>query len=150
MSKYLNEIFNDIELDATIIDVYDGDTVTIEAEFPGVKKLDGNPLLIKFKLRMMGYDTSEKRTKDPNEKRIALLCRDKLAEKILNKKVKVRCQSLDKYGRLLGTIICNNENVNQFMLDKNYGYAYGGKTKKKPIYHEDNSYTIDGKVYKIG
>lgn len=149
MSKYLNEIFNDIELDATIIDVYDGDTVTIEAEFPGVKKLDGHPLLIKFKLRLSLIDTPEKKGRDLNEKRMAIYARDKLAEKILNKKVKVRCQSLDKYGRLLGTIICNNENVNQFMLDKNYGYTYLGGTKKKPIYHEDNSYTIDGKTYKM-
>ncbi len=150
MSRYLDEIFNNIRLKATVIDVYDGDTCTIETEFPGVKKDDGSPLLIKFKLRMMGYDTAEKRTRDENEKRIAYLCRDVLSDKILNKQVQVFCQSLDKYGRLLGTITCAGENVNDFMVNGNYGYIYGGKTKEKVTYNEDDSYIINGVTYRIG
>ena len=149
MALYLDEIFNNIILDAMVIDCRDGDTCTIETEFPGVKKDNGEPFLIKFKLRMVGYDTAEKRTRNANEKRIAYLCRDVLSDKILNKKVKVFCQSLDKYGRLLGIITCDGENVNDFMVNNNYGYAYGGKTKSNVTYNNDNSYIINGVTYSI-
>ena len=149
-SKYIDEIFNNITLDAKVIQVYDGDTCTIEFPFPGVvKKDDSSPLLVKFKLRMLGYDTAEKRTRNKNEKRIAYLCRDALSNKILNKDVQVECASLDKYGRLLGKITYDNEDINQYMLDSNFGYIYTGGTKAKVTYNEDNSYIINGVTYLI-
>ena len=149
-SKYLNEIFNNIEVDAKVIDVYDGDTVTVEFPFPNVTTKDKNKdLIIKFKVRMSGYDTAEKRTRDRNEKRIALLCQKALSNRVLNKTIKLKCESLDKYGRLLGIIYCDNENINEYMLSSNFGYSYGGGKKANIKYNEDNSYEINGNKYII-
>ena len=150
-SKFLDEIFNNIQLTAKVINVYDGDTITIETQFPGVvQKSNYEPLLIKFKVRMDGYDTPEIRTRDDNEKRLGYIARNILSQKILNEEVKVICKSLDKYGRLLAIITHKNENINSFMLEHNYGMVYTGGTKAKPLYNDDNSYVINGVSYVMG
>ena len=149
-AKFLDEIFNNVDLKAKVIEIYDGDTCTIETEFPGVVHRDSStPLLIKFKVRMMGYDTPELRTRNLNEKRLGYICKQVLSNKILNEDVTIKCKSLDKYGRLLGTIICKNEDINEYMIVNNYGMTYDGGTKKDVIYNEDNSYVIDGVTYRL-
>ena len=115
---------------AKVVDVYDGDTVTIVI----FNKLGFE----KHKLRLFGIDTPEmkpSKTMSNREEHIrkAHLAKDKLIERILNKIVQVDINGYDKYGRLLGTIYIkkcyNNENINNYMLDNNYGYAYDGGTK---------------------
>ena len=153
MAKYINEIFNNVKLKAEVIEIYDGDTITVKTNFPGVwtrSENDLQPLPIKFKLRMIGYDCAEKRTKNKNEKRMSLIARQALCDKILNKEVDLECKSLDKYGRLLAIVKHNGENVNDFMVKKNYAYVYGGKTKAKVEYNDDDSYCIEGKKYIMG
>nr|QFG74086.1 MAG: hypothetical protein [Megaviridae environmental sample] len=114
-----------------IVDVYDGDTVT------GVIYL--HMKYQKFKIRMLGYDSPE--MKPPlnqenrlEEKRQALIARNALANKIMNRIVKLECGHWDKYGRLLGVIytsgLCGKMNVNQWMLDNSYGYPYDGGKKQ--------------------
>jgi endonuclease YncB( thermonuclease family) len=56
--------------------------------------------------------------------------RDLLREKILNKVVQVECDDLDKYGRLLTVIYIDGENVNQWLIDNDYAFAYDGGTKR--------------------
>lgn len=53
-----------------------------------------------------------------------------------NKKIiDVECGTWDKYGRLLATFTTDNDGqqlcVNEVMVEKGYGYAYDGGTKKK-------------------
>ena len=115
---------------AKVVDVYDGDTVTIVI----FNKFGFE----KHKLRLYGIDTPEmKPSKNlPNREehiRKAHLAKDKLIERINNKIVQVDINGYDKYGRLLGTIYIKScyskENINQYMLNNNYGYAYDGGTK---------------------
>ena len=117
---------------AKVVDVYDGDTVTIII----FNKLDFE----KHKLRLYGIDTPEMKPSRsmPNRDehiRKAHLAKEKLSELIFNKIVQVDIIGYDKYGRLLGTIYkksCfNQENINQYMLNNNYGYAYNGGTKNR-------------------
>lgn len=109
-----------------VIDCYDGDTITVV--FWHNRKYQ------QFKIRMMGYDSPEKRSKNPAEKEAALQAKQYLEELILQKHVFLDCHKFDKYGRLLGTVYLNRfkgESVNQMMMDAGHGYPYLGGTKKE-------------------
>ena len=118
---------------AKIVNIYDGDTCKAVFKF--------GDELYRWNIRMAGYDTPEMRPSrsDPNrdkEKEAAIKSRDYLKSLIMNPKqlVYIKCGEFDKYGRLLAEIFINKDDkisVNQMMIDGEYGYQYGGGTKKK-------------------
>tara|TARA_B100000900_G_scaffold401209_1_gene405633 strand:+ start:34 stop:465 length:432 start_codon:yes stop_codon:yes gene_type:complete len=109
-------------VEAKIISVYDGDTV--KAIFPL------NNTLYKWNCRLTGIDTPEIRTSDRLQKKFGYEVRDHLRTKILNKVVTLKCQDLDKYGRLLTEIWIGEQNINQWLIDSGYAFAYDGGTKQ--------------------
>ena len=111
-------------IEAKIISVYDGDTV--KAIFP----LNG--VLYKWNCRLIGIDTPEVRTSHKLEKKYGYIVRDHLRNKILNKVVQLKCGDLDKYGRLLVTIFCENNtcDVNNWLINNKYALPYDGGRKK--------------------
>ena len=109
-------------VEAKIISVYDGDTV--KAIFP----LNG--VMYKWNCRLTGIDTPEIRTSDRLQKKFGYEVRDYLRDKILNKVVTLKCQDLDKYGRLLTEIWFDEQNINQWLIDSGYAFAYDGGTKQ--------------------
>jgi len=109
-------------VEAKIISVYDGDTV--KAIFP----LNG--VMYKWNCRLSGIDAPEIRTSDRLQKKFGYEVRDHLRSKILNKVVTLKCQDLDKYGRLLTEIWFEQQNINQWLIDSNYAFAYDGGTKQ--------------------
>lgn len=115
---------NDIETLAKVVSVYDGDTVKIV--FPVHKTM------YKWNCRIAGVDTPELRTKCEIEKKYGYEVRDKLREKILDKIVKVKCGDFDKYGRLLVTLQCENDDcsVNDWLIQNKYALKYEGGTKQ--------------------
>lgn len=108
---------------AKCVDVYDGDTITV------VFKHDNK--YQKFKVRMLGYDSPELRTRDADEKEYAREAKKQLSEKLLGKIFKLECGKFDKYGRLLGTVVLNGVNINEWMIESNMGVRYDGGTKQK-------------------
>ena len=135
----LNDLTDDIELftlegknfDAKIVRVYDGDTCF------AVFYLNNQP--VKFKIRMFGYDSPELKPSLslPNrEKEIkkANEAKSEMEKLVLNKIVRLECGGWDKYGRLLGKIYLKNDNkelyLNEYMIEKGFGYSYFGGTKK--------------------
>lgn len=116
-----------------VVDVYDGDTVTIVL----FNKLGFE----KHKLRMYGYDSPEMKPKRdlPNrdqEIEKAKAAKKYLSDLVLNKIVKFESMGYDKYGRLLGKLYilnyCSEQEINQLMIDLDHGYQYFGGTKKIP------------------
>tara|TARA_B110000208_G_C11345032_1_gene275270 strand:- start:37 stop:465 length:429 start_codon:yes stop_codon:yes gene_type:complete len=110
-----------------VLSVYDGDTITIAI------KLETK--IYKWKVRMYGYDSPEmkplKILKNRDDiKRRALIAKKALEDKILEKIVTIELLGFDKYGRILGNIYYNNENINEYMLKNDYGYSYIGGTKR--------------------
>jgi micrococcal nuclease len=106
------------------VSVYDADTITII--------IPVRDTFYKTKARLYGIDTAEKRTSNAKEKEVALEGTKFVESKILNKTFKVACGDWDKYGRLLITIHVEWErSLNKEIVDKGYGYAYDGGTKKK-------------------
>jgi len=108
---------------ARVISCYDGDTITI-----GVKNYSGQ---YKFPLRLHGIDTPEIRGGGDIEKAAAIIVKNKLTEKILDKIIEIRDLGYDKYGRLLGHIYFKGEHINKWLIDDKYAVEYHGGTKQK-------------------
>ena len=115
-----------------VIKVYDGDTVTIAIKFKGK--------FYREQCRLAGIDAPELKTKDQEEKRLAIAAKLYLEGLVLNKVVKIKCGEWEKYGRLLGTLYIRDEksrflgfgyniNVNQVMIGKRHAKPYDGGTK---------------------
>ena len=110
-----------------VIKVYDGDTITIASTI-AIK----NSPLYRFSVRLNGIDTPEIKGSDEIEKRVALMARDALSEKILYKDVELINVKTEKYGRLLAEVVFNGENMNEWMISKRFAVEYDGGTKKSP------------------
>ena len=82
---------------------------------------------------MMGIDTPEIKTKNTYEKQLAVKARDFLRELILDKIVVIECLDFDKYGRLLGNLYIegNEMSISNMMIEKGFAKAYDGGTKSK-------------------
>ena len=125
--------------DARVVDIYDGDTITL---------VIGIPQPYRFNIRLSDIDTCEMKSHEPGAKQLAMAARNRLCElitdvnpkelkrkevrKILNDRVfmvEIRCGKFDKYGRLLGWIHKHNQCLNQVLLQEKYAYPYQGQTK---------------------
>jgi len=111
-----------------VIDVYDGDTITVI--------LPWNGSVFKKKCRLTGIDCAEIKTKDLREKSCGYDAKQFLANTIKDKELWIHCGDWDKFGRLLITIFNTREEVgnfeksiNQKMIDSHYAYKYDGKAK---------------------
>lgn len=144
LSKCTNELtpyykFDNMKFYCKVIDVYDGDTITIAIKL--------HKKIFKYKVRMYGYDSPEMKPRRSNVNRDEIIkeakkAKEVISELILNKIVviKIEKNTWDKYGRLLGTIYSKiipgitmkayNLNVNEYMIKKELGYKYYGGTKK--------------------
>ncbi len=106
-----------------IVKCYDGDTVTIATIY--------NDELVRFSVRMLGYDTAEMRSKDETEKKCAHEAQEDISSKIMNKMVTVtKNDGFDKYGRLLLELSYEGESVNTYMKNK-WGVSYRGGHKEE-------------------
>jgi micrococcal nuclease len=96
------------EYKATIIKVYDGDTVTAIIDL-------GFNVSVKENIRLARINTPEVRGVERPD---GLISRDRLSERILNKEViiKTNKDKKGKYGRYIGEIILNDENLNDWLV----------------------------------
>lgn len=109
-----------------VIDVYDGDTITIIFPFQGD--------YFKKKFRLYGIDTPEIRTKDLQEKEVAYKVKEYVTNKILNKIVWIKFTDWDKYGRLMGYLYFKKDSedtLNNLLIKEGFAYEYKGGSKKK-------------------
>jgi len=101
---------------AKIIDVYDGDTVTAVVDL-------GFLHFQEMKLRLYGIDTPELRGEEREQ---GIIVRDILRNMILDKEVIINSykDKQGKYGRYLATILLDDVNINQWLLDEGHAVAY--------------------------
>ena len=104
----------------------DGDTIDCVLDL-------GFSILHKCRVRLYGIDTPESRTRDLDEK-----ARGKLASKFLEDSIKngkeviLRSELKDskgKYGRVLGSIVVDDLDINQAMVEQNLAVKYFGQSK---------------------
>ncbi len=113
--------------------VVDGDTVDALIDV-------GFDIWFKKRIRFMGLDTWESRTRDLEEKKKGLAAKARtkeLLEKVSSKSGYFRLKShgLGKYGRVLGEIFIMDKegkqmSVNETLIAEGHAYIYDGGKKK--------------------
>src|SRR6056300_390904 len=122
------------EYRVNIVKVIDGDTVDVDIDF-------GFGVWIKDeRVRIMGIDTPESRTRDKEEKVFGLAAKARLKE-LLGKgailKTQINKDGEDmkgKFGRILGDFIVDGEDgndmlVTKVMVDEGHAVEYWGQSK---------------------
>ena len=107
-----------------VINVYDGDTITIVSKLP----YDASPLY-RFSVRLAGIDCAEIKGKTEHERELAQEAKCALQKLIFNKVVTLKNLKTEKYGRVLADVYLGDLHVNQWLLDNNYAVQYSGGTK---------------------
>lgn len=116
----------DYETWAKVVTQYDGDSFTVVFFY--------NEEPLKFKIRLNGIDTAEKRSKNLAEKAYAIKARDRLKELIGEDLIWLKCCGVDKYGRILAEASLQPDDINTFneiLINENLAYEYHGGTKKE-------------------
>ena len=105
--------------------VVDGDTVDVDID------LGFGMSYRKQRVRMMGIDTPESRTRNLDEKFYGKASKAHLVEKLKDQKVKLVSHDKGKFGRILGELFIgdNPVSVNQQMIDEFHAVPYFGQSK---------------------
>ena len=118
-----------------IVKVLDGDTIDVLIDL-------GFDLFKKERVRIAGVDTPEKRTRDLEEKALGIDATNWLKQKLEDTisgdgdELTIRTElkgGVGKYGRLLGWLYINDEEIslNEQMITEGYAWEYDGGTKQK-------------------
>ena len=109
----------------TVTRVVDGDTVDVDID------LGFGMTYKKQRVRMMGIDTPESRTRNLEEKFYGKQSKYHLEGMLENKNVKLVSHDKGKFGRILGELfIDDNEiSVNQQMINDYHAVPYFGQSK---------------------
>jgi len=106
--------------------VVDGDTIDVVLDL-------GFDIRYKSRVRLYGIDTPESRTRDLDEKARGLLAKDFLKMSIEGgDKVVIRTELKDsrgKFGRVLGSVIVDDIDINQYMIENHHAVKYFGQSK---------------------
>ena len=106
--------------------VIDGDTIDAYIDL-------GFKVSVKKRIRFMGINTPESRTRDLEQKQYGLAAKARLKELLeaadtIIVKTAIDKKARGKYGRILGTIYADDINVNEKLLEEGHAIAYfGGK-----------------------
>ena len=109
----------------SIVKIIDGDT------FDCIMDL-GFDVLLEARVRMMGIDTPESRTRDLEEKKFGLLAKEYLIEKLDGEELIVTTEvdnEKGKFGRILGWVWADGVNINNQMIIDHMAVAYEGQSK---------------------
>jgi len=137
MSTYTQEPCEFIYRVSSLEKVVDGDTIDVSIDL-------GFDVCTKQRVRLLGIDTPESRTRDLTEKKFGLLSKKKLREWCLKAvasekddiEIQLRCPEKDsrgKFGRILAEVWVSEDgewtNVNKWMCDNAFAVPYTGQNK---------------------
>lgn len=104
---------------AQYVRAYDGDTVTLRITiWPALTKVES--------VRLAGIDTPEIRGDCDSEKRRAREARDFVRERLTDAELRVTISEIGKYGRAVGRITVDGEDLGQMLLDRGHARPYDG------------------------
>jgi len=118
------------EYNYKLVRVVDGDTVDIDID------LGFGTWLRKQRIRLMGIDTPESRTRDDEEKKFGILAKEKLQQLLANSRVvKTFKDEKGKFGRVLGDFEVYYKDrwcgVVEVLIKEHYGVKYHGQSKEE-------------------
>ena len=127
------------EYDVKVIRVVDGDTVDVDID------LGFGVTLTDERVRIMGIDTPESRTRDKVEKKFGLAAKARLKElmkkgaKLITTEDRKGEDMKGKFGRILGDFKVDGKLVTDIMVEEGHAVAYfGGSKDEIAIKHEAN------------
>ena len=116
-----------------ILKVVDGDTVDVDID------LGFGVWLKKERVRMMGIDTPESRTRDKVEKLFGLTAKQYVKDNMPTNSMQVLKTEIDrsggdkkgKFGRILGDFILDDKKLTDMMIEDGHAVAYFGGSKEE-------------------
>jgi micrococcal nuclease len=119
------------EYKCKVLRVVDGDTVDIDID------LGFGIWMHKERVRMMGIDTPESRTRDKVEKAFGLASKARLKELLPIGSISVLKTEIDrsgedsrgKFGRILGDFYIQDKKATDILIEEGYAVAYHGGSK---------------------
>ena len=111
-----------------LVRVVDGDTADAMIDL-------GFNVWVKNRIRFMGVDTWESRTRDLEEKKKGLAAKAYVKDLLENSddgKFSIISHGVGKYGRVLGELFVKGHetSVNQLLIENGHAYEYDGGKKK--------------------
>ena len=132
-----------------VLKVIDGDTVDVDID------LGFNTWIKNERVRLMGIDTPESRTRNKIEKKFGLLSKARL-KSLLGKQIVLKTQinrkgqdMKGKFGRILGDFMYRGKLVSRILCAEGYAVPYfgGSKAKLKSKHLKNRQKLIDlGKI----
>ena len=121
------------EYKCKILRVVDGDTVDIDID------LGFGIWMHRERVRMMGIDTPESRTRDKVEKAFGLASKAKLKELLPIGSIQVLKTEIDKsgedkkgkFGRILGDFLIDGQRATDILIETGHAVAYFGGSKEE-------------------
>ena len=128
MSRRKKKEISKYEYKATLVRVVDGDTCDALIDL-------GFNTWVKKRIRFMGVDTWESRTRNLEEKKKGLEAKaftKHLLENSDEGKFALRSHGVGKYGRVLGELFVKGHetSVNELLKENGHAYEYHGEKKK--------------------
>jgi len=122
------------EYRCTVVKIIDGDTVDVDID------LGFGIWMRKERIRLLGIDTPESRTRDKEEKKYGLAAKKYLTE-MLNDEggivLKTKKDAEGKFGRILGelwrTTDYADKSINQYLVDEHHAVQYYGQSKDEIV-----------------
>lgn len=139
MSTYSESPCNFVYQVTSIEKIIDGDTIDVTLDL-------GFDVCTRQRVRLLGIDTPESRTRDLEEKKYGLLAKKKLREWCLKAvasdrddiEIQLRCPEKDsrgKFGRILAEVWVSEDgqwtNVNKWLCDNAFAVPYSAQNKKE-------------------
>ena len=111
-----------------VVRVIDGDTVDVDID------LGFGVWLRKSRIRLLGVDTPESRTRDKEEKKYGLAAKAFLKKSLgTNPILKTTKDGKGKFGRILGEFLVEHPeatiNINELLIDSHHAVRYMGQSK---------------------
>jgi micrococcal nuclease len=112
-----------------LVKVVDGDTVDVDID------LGFGVWLKNERVRIMGIDTPESRTRDKVEKIFGLAAKDRLKQLIEKDTILKTFAAKDgedmkgKFGRILGDFIVGDKTVSEILIEEGHAVKYWGQNK---------------------
>ena len=121
------------EYKCKILRVVDGDTVDVDID------LGFGMWMHKERVRMMGIDTPESRTRDKVEKAFGLASKAKLKDLLPIGSIQILKTEIDrsgedkkgKFGRILGDFIVEDKRCTDILIEEGHAVAYFGGSKQE-------------------
>ena len=115
------------EYKCKILRVVDGDTVDVDID------LGFGIWMHKERVRLLGIDTPESRTRDKEEKKFGLLSKEYVKSHYPVGSMAILRTHKDKtgkFGRILGELVWEDSTINKIMVDEHYAVLYNGQSKE--------------------